>query len=66
MHGPEHSAQCVVFATVLGDRANRLKEGSQAYKSQASLLNLRASLAVKIAIVVVIFLFFILLRYLIF
>ena len=51
---------------MLGDRADRLAAHSRIYKNEAKYLNLRSSLAAKIAIVVVVFLFLIFLRYLIF
>ena len=52
--------------TDLSDKAGKLVDHSRAYKKQARYLNLRQSWAAKIAIVVVIFLILIFLRYLIF
>ena len=59
---------CIVllYHLVLGDKAGRMAEYSKAYRKEAHSLNLRTSLAAKIAIVVVIFIFLIFLRYLIF
>ncbi len=51
---------------MLGDKAGRMAEYSKAYRKEAHFLNLRTSLAAKIAIVVVIFIFLIFLRYLVF
>lgn len=52
--------------TDLSDRAGRLVDHSRAYKKEARYLNLRQSLAAKIAIAIVIFLILIFLRYMIF
>ena len=52
--------------SVLGDKASRMADYSRAYRKEAHGLNLRTSLAAKVAIVVVIFIFLIFVRYLIF
>ena len=49
--------------TELGHKAGRLLDQSKLYRKEAGYLNLRASLAAKIAVVVVIFLLLIFLRY---
>lgn len=54
------------LVSVLGDRAEHLAAHSKKYRKEAHFLNLRSSMAAKIAVLVVIFLFLILLRYLIF
>lgn len=47
----------------ISEKASKLAFGSKAYRQSARYLNLRSSLAAKIAIVVVVFLFLVFLRY---
>ena len=47
----------------LSDKAGRLALSSKAYRKEARYLNLRSSIAATIAVLVVVFLFFIFLRY---
>lgn len=51
---------------VLDDKAGRLRDESKRYQNEARFLNLRASVAAKVAVVVVVFLFLIFLRYFLF
>ena len=54
---------CLSLPPALSDKAQRLAVSSKKYRQEAHYLNLRASLAAKIAIVVVILFFLIFLRY---
>ncbi len=66
IHTYTHVHTHMYARTDLSDKAGKLVDHSRAYKKQARYLNLRQSLAAKIAIGVVVFLLLIFLRYLIF
>ena len=52
--------------SVLDDKAGRLRDESKLYQSEARFLNLRASVAAKVAVAVIVFLLLLLLRYFIY